>query len=58
MPWEKIEAAMNNQFGDSLTNLEVPPGKTVPFTLVIINPPGNAKDFSVEAVGSTVAASK
>ncbi len=58
MSWDKIEAAMNNQFGDSLTNLEVPPGKTIPFTLVIINPPGNAKDFSVEAVGSTVAASK
>lgn len=58
MPWEKIEAAMNNQFGDSLTNLGVAPGKTIPFTLVIINPPENAKDFSVEAVGSTVAASK
>lgn len=58
MPWEKIEAAMNNQFGDSLTNLEVPPGKTIPFTLVIITPPATAKDFSVEAVGSTVAAGK
>jgi len=58
MPWEKIEAAMNNQFGDSLANLEVAPGKTIPFTLVIINPPATAKDFSVEAVGSTVAASK
>jgi predicted Zn finger-like uncharacterized protein len=58
MPWEKIEAAMNNQFGDSLANLEVASGKTIPFTLVIINPPVTAKDFSVEAVGSTVAASK
>lgn len=58
MPKEKIEAAMNNQFGDSLANLEVPPGKTIPFTLVIINPPAAAKDFGVEAVGSTVAASK
>lgn len=58
MPWEKIEAAMNNQFGDSLTNLGVAPGKTIPFSLVIINPPENAKDFSVEAAGSTVAAGK
>lgn len=58
MPKEKILAAMNNQFGDSLANLEVQPGKTIPFTLVIINPPANGKDFGVEAVGSTVAASK
>jgi predicted Zn finger-like uncharacterized protein len=58
MPWEKIEAAMANQFGDSLANLEVAPGKTIPFTLVIINPPATALDYSVEAVGSTVAASK
>jgi len=58
MPKEKIEAAMNNQFGDSLANLEVPAGKTIPFTLVIINPPDTAKDFGVESVGSTIAASK
>ncbi len=58
MPRDKILSTMNNQFGDSLANLEVPPGKAIPFTLVIINPPANAKDFGVEAVGSTVAAGK
>jgi predicted Zn finger-like uncharacterized protein len=58
MPAEKIEAAMNNQFGDSLANLEVQPGKTIPFTIVIVNPPKEGKDFGVESVGSTVAASK
>lgn len=58
MPREKIEAAMNNQFGDSLANLEVAAGKSIPFTLVIINPPANGKEYGVEAVGSTVAASK
>jgi hypothetical protein len=58
MPAEKIEATMINQFGDSLINLEVQPGKTIPFTLVIINPPKEAKDFGIEAVGSTVAAGK
>ncbi len=58
MTVDKIEAAMNNQFGDSLTNLEVQPGKTIPFTIVIVNPPLNGKDFGVEPVGSTVAASK
>jgi predicted Zn finger-like uncharacterized protein len=57
MTAEKIEAAMNNQFGDSLSNLEVLPGKTIPFTIVIINPTKEGKDFGVEPVGSTVAAS-
>lgn len=57
MTAEKIEAAMNNQFGDSLSNLEVPPGKTIPFTIVIVNPPKEGKDFGVEPVGSTVATS-
>ncbi|MDK9717244.1 MAG: zinc-ribbon domain-containing protein [Trichlorobacter sp.] len=56
MPADKIEAAMNNQFGDSLTNLEVQPGKTIPFTIIIINPPKDGKEFGVESVGSTVAA--
>ena len=58
MTAEKIEAAMNNQFGDSLANLEVQPGKTIPFAIVIINPPKEGKDFGVEPAGSTVAASK
>jgi predicted Zn finger-like uncharacterized protein len=58
MSAEKIEAAMNNQFGDSLTNLEVQPGKTIPFTIVIVNPPKEGKDFGVEPIGSTVATSK
>ncbi len=57
MPSDKIEAAMNNQFGDSLANMEVQPGKTIPFTIVIINPPTEGKEFAVESVGSTVAAS-
>ncbi|MDD2499407.1 MAG: DUF3426 domain-containing protein [Geobacter sp.] len=55
MPAEKIEATMNNQFGDSLTNLEVQPGKTIPFTIIIINPPKDGNEFGVEPVGSTVA---
>ncbi len=58
MPADKIEASMNNQFGDSLTNLELQPGKTIQFTIVIINPPPESKEFAVEPFGSTVAASK
>jgi predicted Zn finger-like uncharacterized protein len=58
MPADKIEAAMNNQFGDSLTNLEVLPGKSIPFVIVFIDPPEDGKDYSVTPLGSTVAASK
>lgn len=58
MELEKIEAAMNNQFGDSLINLEVPPGKAIPFAIVIANPPKEGKEFGVEAAGSTVSAGK
>lgn len=57
MSVDKIEAAMNNQFGDSLANMEVLPGKAIPFAIVIINPPADGKEFTVEPVGSTVAAS-
>jgi predicted Zn finger-like uncharacterized protein len=56
MTAEKIDTAMSNQFGDSLINMGVAPGKSVPFTIVIVNPPAAAKDFAVEPAGSTVAA--
>ena len=55
MPLTKIEAAMNNQFGDSLANLGVPPGKSIPFTIIFTSVPKEVKEFGVEAVGSTVA---
>ncbi len=58
LPQDKIEAAMANQFGDSLSNLEVAAGKAVPFTIVIANPPSDGKDFAVEPAGSTVATGK
>jgi len=58
MPLDKIEAAMANQFGDSLDNLEVPPGKAIPFVVVIARPPASAKDYGVEPAGSTVATEK
>lgn len=58
LPMDKIEAAMANQFGDSLANMEVPPGKAIPFVVVIAKPPTGAKDYGVEAAGSTVATGK
>lgn len=55
LPMVKIDAAMNNQFGDSLANLGVQPGKRIPFVIVLANIPKEAVDYSVEVVGSTVA---
>ncbi|KAB0671404.1 DUF3426 domain-containing protein [Oryzomonas sagensis] len=58
MPLDKIEAAMANQFGDSLDNLEVQPGKAIPFVIVIAKPPADARDYGVQPAGSTVATGK
>jgi len=55
LPFARIEAAMANQFGDSLTNLGVQPNKRIPFVIVIAGVPKEAVDYSVEVVGSTVA---
>jgi len=58
LPMDKIESAMANQFGDSLANMEVGPGKAIPFIVVLANLPKGAKDFAVESAGSTVATGK
>lgn len=58
MPMDKIEAAMANQFGDSLANMEVAPGNAIPFMIVIPKPPAGATDYGVEPAGSTVATAK
>ena len=52
MPLDAIETAMANQLGSGLSNLEVAPGKAIPFTVVITTLPEGAKDFGVEAAGS------
>lgn len=58
LPLEKIEAAMSNQFGDSLANMEVAPGKSIPFVVVLANLPAGARDFEVQSSGSMVATGK
>ncbi len=58
LPLDKIEAAMANPFGDSLSNMGVAPGKAIPFVVVLANIPAGAKDFSVQSAGSTVATVK
>ncbi|MBJ6801390.1 DUF3426 domain-containing protein [Geomonas propionica] len=56
LPFTKIESIMNNQFGDSLSNLGVKPDQSIGFVVAIANVPKEAADFGVEVVGSTVAA--
>lgn len=58
LPLDKIESAMANQFGDSLANMEVAPGKAIPFVVVLANLPKGAKDYGVQPAGSTVATGK
>ncbi len=58
LPLDKIEAAMANPFGDSLVNMGVASGKSIPFVVVLANLPAGAKDFSVQSAGSTVATGK
>lgn len=52
LPYSGIEEAMNNQFGDTLSNLNVRPGQTIPFTIVFRNLPPNMSEFTVEVVDS------
>lgn len=52
LPYAKIEESMNNPFGESLSNLNVAPGKTIPFTIVFRNLPADLAEFTVEATDS------
>jgi len=55
LPMAKIEEAMGSPFGDSLANLDVQPGKSIPFVVVFNVVQKDAAEFSVEVVGSTAA---
>jgi hypothetical protein len=50
--FDRIVERMNNQFGDSLSNLNVPAGKAIPFTIVFHNLPAELSEFSVEVIDS------
>ncbi len=55
LPLAKIEETMNNQFGDSLANLGLKPGESIPFVVVVSPVPKDATDYTVLVGGSTVA---
>lgn len=45
-----MEKTMDRQFGDTLANLEIPPGKGIPFAIVFKNVPREAKNFGAKIV--------
>lgn len=47
-----INARLKNRNGANNQNVNVPPGKTVPFMVVFDALPGNLEEYSVEAAGS------
>ncbi|MGW8312920.1 MAG: DUF3426 domain-containing protein [Desulfuromonadales bacterium] len=52
LPFTAIEEAMNNQFGDSLSNMNVAAGASIPFTIVFRNLPAGVANINVEVVDS------
>jgi predicted Zn finger-like uncharacterized protein len=52
MPFTAIEEAMNNQFGEGLSNMNVAAGATIPFTIVFRNLPADIANINVEVVDS------
>lgn len=52
MKYAQIEEAMNNQFGDSLANMNLKAGAAIPFTIVFRNVPKELANINVEVVDS------
>lgn len=57
LPFSNIEEAMNNQFGDSLSNMNVAAGAKIPFTVVFRNLPEGIANINIEIVDSKPAGS-
>jgi predicted Zn finger-like uncharacterized protein len=55
LPRGKIEADLKNKVGGSLSNINLAPGKSVPFMVVFFDLPSGMAEFSVEVTGSQVA---
>lgn len=47
-PKEKIEAAMSNPMGGGLANIDIPPGKSVPFMVVFFDAPDGIDSYRLE----------
>ncbi len=57
LPLAKLRERSENQFGDSLSNLNVATGKSVPFTIVFNKLPSDLAEFTVEP-GDSIPGSK
>lgn len=55
LPMVELDKVMSDQFGASMANLGIDPGKAIPFVIVFRNIPRDAGEYGVEVVGSTVA---
>lgn len=55
LPRGKIETDLKNKVGGSLSNINLAPGKSVPFMIVFFDLPADMGEFSVEVTGSQVA---
>lgn len=58
LPFPEIEKAMSRQFGDSLANLDVAPGKSIPFMVVFKGVPRGGTNFGVVVVDGQSAVQK
>ncbi|MCK4507506.1 MAG: DUF3426 domain-containing protein, partial [Desulfuromonadales bacterium] len=52
MSFTAIEEAMNNQFGEGLSNMNIAAGAEIPFTIVFRNLPAGIANINVEVVDS------
>jgi hypothetical protein len=48
---EEIRKKLQNPVGSSLSNFNIQPGKSIPFTLVFFSPPEKLSEFSIEIAG-------
>ena len=55
LPRAKLEADLINKVGSKLSNINLAPGKSVPFTIIFFDLPQETAEFSVEVVGSQIA---
>ncbi len=49
---EFIEQRLSNQIGSSLSNLNIPPGKSIDFNIVFFQPPERISEYAVEVSGA------
>ncbi|MBI5441162.1 MAG: hypothetical protein HY900_08120, partial [Deltaproteobacteria bacterium] len=47
LPRETIEARLQNQVGEALSNVDIAPGNKVPFMLIFTPPPESVDKFDV-----------